>query len=56
MIYYFTYELEHKFFKKTCYTLREAELFFDILISAKASSIKVFSVRKRGKDNDKIGN
>lgn len=48
MLYYFTYELEGKYFKKTCITLREAETFFDILISAGATSIKVLSIRKRG--------
>lgn len=48
MIYYFTYELEGKYYKKTCITLKEAETFFDILISAGATSIRVLSIRKRG--------
>ena len=48
MLYYFTYELEGKYCKKTCITLREAEIFFDVLISAGATSIKVLSIRKRG--------
>lgn len=54
MIYYFTYELDDKYFKKVCYTLREAEIFFDILISASARSIKVLTIRKRG-NNEKLG-
>lgn len=52
MIYYFSYMLEKKFHCKACYTLREAEIFFDILISAGAEYIRVNTVKRRA-HNDK---
>ena len=52
MLYYFTYTLDKKTLVKVCYTLREAELFFDILISARAEYIKVTSFKRRH-NNDK---
>lgn len=48
MIYRFSYMLKDNLYYKVCYTLREAEVFFDILISAGASSIRVITQTKRG--------
>lgn len=52
MIYYFTYEIDHKYHKKVCYTIKEALIFFDVLISAHACPIRVLTIKKRGKEND----
>lgn len=54
MIYYFDYVLNDKLAHHTCYTLKEAEVFFDIIVSAGSTSIRVITKRKKGK-NDKIG-
>lgn len=54
MIYYFSYVLNGNLSEKTCYTLREAEIFFDIIMSAGVSSLRVITRKKRG-TNDKIG-
>lgn len=53
MLYYFTYTLQKKTNVKVCYTLREAETFFDILISANAEYIKVTTFKRR-RPNGKI--
>ena len=54
MIFYFSYMLNDKLAVHTCYTLREAEIFFDIILSAGSTSIRVITKRKKG-NNDKIG-
>lgn len=54
MIYYFDYLLNNNLLHHTCYTLREAEIFFDILVSAGSTSIRVITREKRVK-NAKIG-
>lgn len=54
MIYYFTYELNKRYLKKVCYSFKEASIFFDILISARATHIRVLTIKKRGHDYDKI--
>ena len=48
MIYQITYQLNNKSLTKVCTTLREAETFFEILLSAKANYIKVITMTKRG--------
>lgn len=47
MLFHFTYTLDKKTLVKVCYTLKEAELFFDILISARAEYIKVITFKGR---------
>lgn len=49
MIYYFSYMLNKKTYAKTCMTLREAEIFFDVVISAGAEYVRVNTVKKRCK-------
>ena len=46
MIYKFTYRWGDKVLTKACTTLREAEVFFDILISARCEYIKVITFSK----------
>lgn len=52
MLYHFTYTLNKQTLVKVCYTLCEAEVFFDILISANAEYIKVITYKRR-RSNDK---
>lgn len=47
MLYKFTYHLNGELRYNTCTTLREAELFFDILISAKCDYIRVITFTRR---------
>ena len=49
MIYHFTYWWEGRTLVKTCTTLREAEIFFDILVSAHCEYICVKTFKKRSK-------
>ena len=53
MLYHFTYNWQGKTLVKICYTLKEAETFFAILISAHAEYIKVITYKRR-RSNDKI--
>lgn len=46
MIYKFTYRWGDRVLVKVCTTLREAEVFFDILVSAHAEYIKVVTFKK----------
>ena len=43
MIYIFDYMLNNDLKHHVCYSIREAEIFFDILISAGAFSIRVIT-------------
>lgn len=51
MFWHFTYRWGDKSLVKQCFTLREAEIFFDILISAKCEYICVKTCKKRGDTN-----
>ena len=53
MIYYFSYYLNGKTSYKTCLTLREAEIFFDILLSAVVKQVRVITFKRRGVYYDK---
>ena len=49
MVYHFTYKWDGRTLVKVCTTLREAEVFFDILISANCEYICVKTIVKRGR-------
>lgn len=48
MIYHFTYQMNNQTLTKKCITLREAEIFFDILVSARVEYICVKTFKKFG--------
>lgn len=47
MLYQFTYQLNGIHFNKVCHTIREAEVFFAILISAKCEYLRVITYTRR---------
>lgn len=47
MIYKFCYKINDNYLIHTCTTLREAEIFFDILISANVDYIRVVTFKKQ---------
>lgn len=47
MIYKFTYYVDGELKRKTCYTEKEALIFFQILISAKYPT-RIDTIKKRG--------
>ena len=47
MIYHFTYKLNSDYKTKVCMSLREAELFFDILLSAGCDYVRVVTTPRR---------
>ena len=53
MLYYFSYYLNGKTNYKTFVTLREAEVFFDILLSAGVKQVRVITFKRRGVYYDK---
>lgn len=47
MLYQFTYQLNGFHYNKVCTTLREAEVFFAILLSAKCDYLRVITYTRR---------
>ena len=47
MIYKITYRYANNMYTHTCYSLREADTFFDILLAIKCDYIKIITFTKQ---------